>query len=192
MKPAQLCIAIVLILAVGSSAQQKPEPNAAGNDTHHGEPASAVQSHNGIQSLAWLVGGVWTADASKLGPGMRRIETRYRWADNNAFVRFTTHFVSDKADMHTYDGNFFWDPADKSLAMWYMDAQNEIVQGRVEFDGDKLKMSFRAPDFEGKMADLRVTVTRKNSDDYQWSLQEMQDGSWKDLMTLEYVRTAGS
>jgi hypothetical protein len=27
--------------------------------------------------MAWLVGGVWTADAAKLGPGMQRIETRY-------------------------------------------------------------------------------------------------------------------
>lgn len=192
MKRAQLCIAIVFILAVGSLAQQKPEPNAAGSDTRQSEQASAVQSHKGIQSLAWLVGGVWTADASKLGPGMRRIETRYRWADNIAFVRFTTHFVSDKADMHTYDGNFFWDPTDKSLTMWYMDAKNEIVQGSVEVDGDKMTISFRAPDFEGKIADLRVIVTRKNTDDYHWNLQEMKDSNWKDLADLEYLRTAGS
>jgi hypothetical protein len=29
-----------------------------------------------ISALSWLVGGVWTADASKMGPGMQRIETR--------------------------------------------------------------------------------------------------------------------
>jgi hypothetical protein len=39
---------------------------------------------NPISALAWLVGGVWTADASKLGPGMERIETRYQWADNGS------------------------------------------------------------------------------------------------------------
>ena len=49
-----------------------------------------------ISALAWLVGGVWMADASKLGPGMQRIETRYSWSDNKAYVRFTTHFVFDK------------------------------------------------------------------------------------------------
>jgi len=43
-----------------------------------------------IDALAWLVGGVWTTDASKLAPNMVRIETRYAWSDNNAFIRFTT------------------------------------------------------------------------------------------------------
>ena len=56
---------------------------------------------NPIHSLSWLVGGVWTADATKLGPGMQRIETRYQWSDNNAYLRFTTHFVSDKGAAHT-------------------------------------------------------------------------------------------
>jgi hypothetical protein len=36
-----------------------------------------------ISDLSWLVGGVWTADASKMGAGMKRIETRYVWSDNN-------------------------------------------------------------------------------------------------------------
>ena len=64
-----------------------------------------------ISELSWLVGGVWTADASKMGDGMKRIETRYVWSDNNAFIRFTTHFVSDKGTAKTYDGNFYWEPA---------------------------------------------------------------------------------
>src|SRR5450759_4584448 len=74
-----------------------------------------------ISKLAWLVGGVWTADASAMGNGMQRIETRYQWSDNSAYIRFTTHFVTDKADLRTYDGNFFWNPDKETLAMWYMD-----------------------------------------------------------------------
>src|SRR5882757_150197 len=37
-----------------------------------------------VSGLSWLVGGVRTADASKLGPGMQRIETRYQWSDNDS------------------------------------------------------------------------------------------------------------
>src|SRR5437660_3426269 len=73
-----------------------------------------------ISKLAWLIGGVWTGDATAMGNGMRRIETRYQWSDNSAYIRFTTHFVSEKADLKTYDGNFFWNPAKETLAMWYM------------------------------------------------------------------------
>jgi len=64
-----------------------------------------------VSGLSWLVGGVRTADASKLGPGMQRIETRYQWSDNDSYIRFTTHFVTDKAVLKTYDGNFFWNPS---------------------------------------------------------------------------------
>ena len=145
-----------------------------------------------ISGLEWLVGGVWTADATKLGPGMRRIETRYQWSDNNAFIRFTTHFVSDKGTAKTYDGNFFWNPDQATLAMWYMDHANSITQGPVTLEGDTVKIAFRAEDFEGKMADMQARVIRKTNDKYQWVLEEKQAEVWKQLATLEYLRVAGS
>ena len=153
--------------------------------------ASAVDAKKKpISDLAWLVGGVWTADASKMGDGMKRIETRYVWSDNSAFIRFTTHFVSDKGTAKTYDGNFFWEPEKSQLAMWYMDYANEIVQGPVAISGETTKLSFHATDFAGKPADMQVEVLRKTNDKYLWTLEEKVADSWKQLATLEYVRTA--
>jgi hypothetical protein len=145
-----------------------------------------------VSALAWLVGGVWTADASKLGPGMQRIETRYQWSDNNAFIHFTTHFVSDKGTARTYDGNFFWNPKNSSLAMWYMDAASSITQGPVKVDGDILKINFQGEDFEGKQAEMQVSVIRKTNDHYQWVLTEKQGTAWKPLAALDYLRVAAS
>jgi len=119
---------------------------------------------------------------------MLRIETRYQWSDNASYLRFTTHFVTDKVEMKTYDGNFFWDPAKNTIAMWYMDAKNTIVEGPVSIDGDSMVMTFRAADFEGKQADLRVNVTRKTNDLYHWALSEKQGENWKDLAGLDYQR----
>jgi hypothetical protein len=145
-----------------------------------------------ISTLGWLVGGVWTADASKMGGGMQRIETRYSWSDNNAFIRFTTHFVSDKGAAHAYDGNFFWNPEKSSLAVWYMNHANAITEGPVKVDGDVMKISFHGEDFVGKQADMEVDVTRKTNDRYQWMLEEKTAGGWTQLATLEYNRVAGS
>lgn len=142
-----------------------------------------------IAAMSWLVGGVWTADASKMAPGMK-IETRYQWSDNEAYIRFNTHFIFEKGTAKTYDGNFFWNPAQRSLAMWYMDAKNGITEGPVEVNGEVTKMSFHGPDFDGKDADLRVFVTRKMKDDYRWSVEEKQgDSTWKEVAALEYLRT---
>jgi hypothetical protein len=169
--------------------QSKPEmskPDTTKPDTAKTEAAKPVAA------LSWLVGGVWTADASKLGPGMQRIETRYQWSDNNAYIRFNTHFIFDKGTAKTYDGNFFWNPDQKSLAVWYMDSRNGITQGPVEINGDLTKISFRGPDFEGKIADLQVFVTRKTNDDYRWSVQEKEGDAWKEIAALEYLRSPGS
>jgi hypothetical protein len=150
--------------------------------------AKKTEAPKPIAALAWLVGGVWTADASTLGPGMQRIETRYQWADNNAFIRFNTHFVQDRGTLRNYDGNFFWNPEQASLAMWYMNAGNAITQGPVTIDGEVMKMTFRGENFAGKPADLRVQVTRITNDHYSWRLEEKQPEGWKQLMALEYLR----
>jgi hypothetical protein len=156
----------------------------------HGSDLSVDAKKKPISDLSWLVGGVWTADAGNMGDGMKRIETRYVWSDNNAFIRFTTHFVSDKGTAKTYDGNFFWEPAKTQLAMWYMDYANEIIQGPIAINGDTTKFFFHATDFEGKPADMQVELLKQSTDKYQWMLEEKVGDSWKQLATLEYVRTA--
>jgi hypothetical protein len=149
-------------------------------------PAAKMPSQ--MQPLEWLVGGVWTTDMSKMGNGMKSIETRYTWSDNGAFLRFNTHFVTDKGTIKRYDGNFYFDPDKKTIAMWYMDSENKIYQGPIKADGDLVTFDFRGEDFEGWMADLRVVVTRKSNSLYNWALSERDNDKWKPLATLDYSR----
>jgi len=168
-----LAIAAASGIAVAQEAPAKPAPSP-------------------IAPLAWLVGGTWTADASKLGPGMKRIETRYQRSDNDAFIRFTTHFISEKGELKNYDGNFYWNPQSATLTFWYMDARNEIMEGPVRVDGNTMELTFRATDFDGKPADMKVDVVRANDDLYTWKLAEKKGDEWKPLAALDYRRTTGS
>ena len=181
-----LPVAMLLALAAPSrpALADKPAPAAT--------PAPATPAPRPMADLAWLVDGVWVADATKLGPGMLRIETRYRWSDNGAFIRFNTHFVTEKTALKTYDGNFWWDPATKGFAMWYVNAGNEITSGPVTRAGDDFTLDFHGPDMAGKPADLRVLMRRVNPDLYHWSLAEKVGETWKPLLALDYARKADS
>ena len=176
--------ALGTILAA-SAPLARPAP---GQDAQRGATTAPATP---IASLAWLAGGVWTAVVSPPGGGETRIETRYQWSDNGAYLRFTTHFVSGKGTLRNYDGNFFWNPDQAALAMWYTDAKGHITQGPVTVSGDTMAMTFRGTDFEGKDADLRATVTRRTNDEYAWLLEEKQPGAWKPLLALTYRRAAG-
>jgi hypothetical protein len=155
------------------------------------KPEQLQQVKKPIRELSWLEGGVWVADATKLGPGMKSIETRYEWSDNGAYLRFTTHFVFEKGTAKTYDGEFFWDPEKKSLAVWYMDAGGAITQGPVDCSGDLMRITFRGPDFDGKIGDLKVEVTRKSNEQYHWMVSEKDGENWKELAALDYFRGSG-
>ena len=171
-------VSIVLLLMSGFLSAQPAEKKSA--------PVAAPAKP--VAALAWLVGGVWTADASKMGSGLQRIETRYEWSDNGAYLHFTTHFVSDNGTLKAYAGSLYWDPEKKALAIWYMDAEGEITQGPMEWADDLLRVTFRGPDFSGKVADLKVDVTRKNNDHYHWAVSEKSGNSWQELGALEYLR----
>ena len=203
MKKSWICSAAIVLICsfavtyAGGKAQE-PAKSSDENATpkkiaEPAKPTSANQSPAAkpIDALSWVIGGVWTADASKMGPGMQRIETRYQWSDNKAYIRFTTHFVFDKGTAKSYDGNFFWNPTQKSLALWYMDARNGITEGPVQVDGNQWTITFRGEDFLGKIADLRVLVARKTNDAYSWSVAEKNGDSWKELAALEYLRLPG-
>ena len=183
-------IALVLVILSSNEllAQEKSQAPDAGAALATRAPATRSDSASPINALAWLVGGVWTTDASQLGEGMVRIETRYQWADNHAFLRFNTHFVMKDSVLKNYDGNFFWNPAESTLSLWYMDASNAITQGPLKMDGDNFQVVFAATNFENKPATLRVTVTRKNTDIYTWLLEEKQPDSWRQMARLEYAR----
>ncbi|WP_263355362.1 hypothetical protein [Acidicapsa acidisoli] len=141
-----------------------------------------------LDAFAWLVGGVWTADATAFGPEMLRIETSYSPSDNGSYLRFTTHFVSTHGILKNYDGNMYWDAARHQLRMWYMSASGQITECPMTIEGNLWRMEFEGTNFDDKPAVLQVLVERKTNDLYHWSLAEKAGESWKPLAGLDYAR----
>jgi hypothetical protein len=145
-----------------------------------------------IDQLSWLVGGVWSAQPPVSADGPQRIETRYEWTPNGGFIRFTTKFVMANGSNAGYAGDLFFDPADKTLRIWYMDEHNTTTQGPIIVDGDKWTVTFRdSGDFIGVSGpvDYRVDVVRTTPDTYQWTLFANVAQTWKKVFALVYQRS---
>jgi hypothetical protein len=71
--------------------------------------------------------------------------------------------------------------------------EGRFILARLEPEilGNLWTITFHGPDFAGHPADLRVLVTRKTNDDYNWSVAEKQGETWKELAHLEYLRVPG-
>ena len=121
-------VSIVLLLMSGFLSAQPAEKKSA--------PVAAPAKP--VAALAWLVGGVWTADASKMGSGMQRIETRYEWSDNGAYLHFTTHFVSDNGTLKAENVLFdrLWQHQDLDVGVIPM--RSVTNQGLLDHQGKKV------------------------------------------------------
>jgi hypothetical protein len=145
-----------------------------------------------IDQLSWLVGGVWSAQPPVSADGPQSIETRYEWTPNRGFIRFTTKFVMANGSNAGYAGDLFFDPADKTLRIWYMDEHNTITQGPMSVSGDKWTISFRdSGDIVGVTGpvDYRVDIVRTAPDTYQWTLFANVAQTWKKVFALVYQRS---
>jgi hypothetical protein len=148
-----------------------------------------------ISPLDWLVGGTWVAQGTNMPPDTSRIETQYRTATTGNFIQFTTQFLGkDGKPAGNYAGNFFFDPATKNLAMWYMDRDNTIVHGPVVATPSGMTMTFiedgASMGVNGPI-DFQVTVTKSSANAYRWALAARKGGSsdaYKALFALDYVR----
>lgn len=145
-----------------------------------------------IDQLSWLVGGVWTAQPPASAEGPQRIDVRYEWPPNHSFIRFTTKFVMANGSNAGYAGDLFFDPADQTLKIWYMDEHNAITQGPMSVGGDKWTISFRdSGDIVGVTGtvDYRVDIVRTAPDTYQWTLFANVAQAWKKVFALVYQRS---
>jgi hypothetical protein len=166
---------------------------AFAGDSARATDAQATSPPRQIDKLEWLVGGTWTADASKLPGGLARIETRYDTAAGGAVIRFTTRFLDSANDVeNSYAGDLFFDPTANSLSMWYIDSRSAIVQGPITVDADNWSASFRAPgDIVGKKEtiDFRCDIMREGPNKYKWTLSARPDTAWTKILELEYIRS---
>jgi hypothetical protein len=151
---------------------------------------TAPAEPNPLESLAWMMGGKWTADGDK-GPDGKpfHVEVKFNWTENHRGLKFTTWFLVGGKLVPVYEGLYAWHPVKKKFAFLYSDNEGNLTEGEAALIGDHLEQEFNIVSVKGTEKTFRSTIVHTAPDDYDWSVQRQnKDGAWVVMFGLKYKR----
>jgi hypothetical protein len=147
MKRIQIKKAIALIgagaFAIVYAHAQTPAPSAAA-----------------LEPIAFLTAHEWDAklpdspDRKK-----KKIHARFTWTQNRQAIRISNELVTDGKANHYIDGLYAWDPQQRVIVFWYVDAKGSLTKGTVRLEDRKLIHEFQETEPDGKTAEYVARVT---------------------------------
>jgi hypothetical protein len=147
MKQIQIPKAVALIgagaFAIVYSHAQTPAPSAAA-----------------LNPIAFLTAHEWDARLPDSPNGeKKKIHARFTWTQNRQAIRISNELVTDGKATPYIDGLYAWDPQQRVIVFWYVDAKGSLTKGTVKLDDGKLVHEFQETDSDGKTAEYVARVT---------------------------------
>jgi dipeptidyl aminopeptidase/acylaminoacyl peptidase len=139
-----------------------------------------------LEPIAFLTAHEWDAKLPDSPDGKKmKIHAQFTWAQNRQAIRISNQFVTDGKPSPYIDGLYAWDPRQKAIVFWYVDAKGSLSTGTVKTAEGKLVHEFEETQPDGKTASYVARVTRQG--DGAWENEIL---AWKDkaLVTVVKVR----
>jgi len=121
-------------------------------------PAESNAAH--LQPLAFLTTHEWKATLPDSPQGNKMsIHSHCTWSSNGQAIRIFSEFITDGKARPYIDGLYAWDPQQRVIAFWYVDAQGGLTKGTVKMEGATLMHEFEEFSADGKSAAYLAKVT---------------------------------
>jgi hypothetical protein len=118
-----------------------------------------------LQPIAFLTAHEWDAMLPDSPEGKKRkIHARFIWAQNRQAIRISNELVTDGKASPYIDGLYAWDPQQRVIVFWYVDAKGSFTKGTVKMEDGKLMHEFQEAEPDGKTADYVARVTPHGND----------------------------
>lgn len=127
-------------------------------------PQPALEPHEHLEELAWLVGEWEEADkADDL-----TIHSQYQWARGGNFL--TRNVTVKRAGVVTLEGwqVIGWDPVDEVIRSWTYDGEGGFSEGRFTRQGARWLLREAGFTPEGGRTTADNTITRISADRFTW------------------------
>jgi hypothetical protein len=133
-----------------------------------------VQQNDPMATIAWLAGD-WEAER----PGASTATTK---------VAYHFHTILGGKAM-SVDGMIGYDPARKSVAVWYLTATGESTSGTMTPGDAGPQFDLTVTSLEGKSSHLQLHIVHVDADHYRWEIYADPKGTgMSKLLETSYRR----
>jgi hypothetical protein len=113
-----------------------------------------------VEPIAFLTAHEWDAKLPDSPDGKKKkIHARFTWTQNRQAIRVSNELVTDGKANPYIDGLYAWDPQQRVIVFWYVDAKGSLTKGTVKLEDGKLVHEFQETQPDGKTAEYVARVT---------------------------------
>ena len=140
-----------------------------------------------LSAIAFLTKHEWEAKLPDSPDGKKtRIHAQFTWSQNGQAIRITNQFVTDGKARPYLDGLYTWDPQQRAIVFWYVDAEGSLTRGKIKTDDGKLVHEFDQIAPDGKSAAYVAKVTPQTEQAWQNEIFERHGSELKPMVNIRY------
>jgi hypothetical protein len=148
---------------------------------------TATPSATALEPIAFLTAHEWDAKLPDSPEGKKKkIHARFTWAQNRQAIRISNELVTDGKASPYIDGLYAWDPQQRVIVFWYVDAKGSLTKGTVKMEEGKLVHEFQEIEPDGRTADYVSRVTPHGSEAWDNEIFARKGNGLTPLVKVRY------
>lgn len=148
---------------------------------------SATPTTTALEPIAFLTAHEWDAKLPDSPEGKKKkIHARFTWAPSRQAIRISNEIVTDGKASPYVEGLYAWDPQQKNIVFWYVDAKGGLTKGTVKVEGAKLVHEFQETESDGKVSEYMAKVTPHGNEAWDNEIFARKGESLTPLVKVRY------
>jgi hypothetical protein len=115
-----------------------------------------------------------------------KIHAQFSWSESRQAIRINSKFVTDGKARPYVEGFYAWDPQQRVIAFWYVDAEGSLTKGTVKIEGEKLVHEFEQIRGDGKSSMYVANVTPHGDQGWENEISSRDGAELKSLVKVRY------
>ena len=148
---------------------------------------TSTPSAAGLEPIAFLTVHEWDAQLPDSPDGKKKkIHARFTWAQNHQAIRISNELVTDGKASPYIDGLYAWDPHERIIVFWYVDAKGGLTKGTVKLEEGKLVHQLQETESDGATADYVARVTRHGTEAWDNEIFAQKGNALTPMVKVRY------